>query len=75
VNPYDIEQASDALAAALSMPAGERRERMRAMRAVVADANVYRWAGRMLTDAARLRRQARVHGKLTPLRVPAIGPR
>jgi hypothetical protein len=28
---------------------------MRAMRAVVAEFNTFRWAGAMLTDAARLR--------------------
>ena len=53
VNPYDLEEASAALAAALSMSPDEQRERMRSMRAFVAEFNVYRWAGRMLVDAAR----------------------
>jgi trehalose 6-phosphate synthase len=75
VNPYDLEQASDALAAALRMPVSEQRERMRAMRGVVADSNVYRWAGRMLADAARLRRQERVRDRLTPLNLLAAGHR
>jgi trehalose 6-phosphate synthase len=35
------------------------------MRALVADYNVYRWAGRMLVDAARLRRRERLTGRLT----------
>ncbi len=60
VNPYDIEQASTALAAALAMPPDEQRQRMRALRRYVAEFNVYRWAGRMLVDAARLRRRQRV---------------
>lgn len=60
VNPYDIEQASVALAAALSMTPDEQRQRMRALRGYVAEFNVYRWAGRMLVDAARLRRRQRV---------------
>ncbi len=60
VNPYDIEQASVALAAALSMTPDEQRQRMRALRRYVAEFNVYRWAGRMLVDAARLRRRQRV---------------
>ena len=53
VNPYDLDEASDALAAALRMPPDEQRERMRSMRRLVSEFNVYRWAGRMLVDAAR----------------------
>jgi len=63
VNPYDLEEASDAMAAALDMPLDEQQERMRAMRALVSEFNIYRWAGRMLVDAARLRRQERMHGR------------
>jgi trehalose 6-phosphate synthase len=65
VNPYDLEEASAALAAALQMPRDEQRDRMRSMRALVAEFNVYRWAGRMLVDAARLRRRERLTGRLT----------
>jgi trehalose 6-phosphate synthase len=42
----------------------EQQERMRAMRTHVSEFNVYRWAGRMLVDAARLRRRASVMGRL-----------
>jgi trehalose 6-phosphate synthase len=42
----------------------EQRERMRAMRAFVAEFNVYRWAGRMLVDAARVRRRERLTGRI-----------
>ena len=66
VNPYDLEEASSALAAALSMPAPEQAERMRAMRSFVQDLNVYRWAGRMLADAARLRQRDRLSSRLSP---------
>ena len=65
VNPYDLEEASAALAAALLMPKEEQRDRMRAMRTFVAEFNVYRWAGRMLVDAARLRRRERLSGRLS----------
>jgi trehalose 6-phosphate synthase len=47
VNPYDLDEASDALAAALQMDPTERRNRMRHMRTHLAEFNV-RWAGRML---------------------------
>ncbi len=64
VNPYDLESASDAMAAALTMPADEQHDRMRSMRSMLAQFNIYRWAGIMLTDAARLRNQDRVAGRL-----------
>jgi trehalose 6-phosphate synthase len=65
VNPYDIEEASLALDAALRMPAEEQRSRMRALRAGVSEFNVYWWAGQMLLDAARLRRRQRVQRHLS----------
>jgi trehalose 6-phosphate synthase len=67
VNPYDLDEASAALGAAILMPKDEQRDRMRAMRAFVAEFNVYRWAGRMLVDAARLRRRERLSGRLSRL--------
>jgi trehalose 6-phosphate synthase len=63
VNPYDLDEASGALAAALAMPVAEQRLRMRAMRSFVAEFNVYRWAARMLRDAERLRRRERMAGR------------
>jgi trehalose 6-phosphate synthase len=65
VNPYDLEEASAALATALAMPPAEQAERMRAMRAHVSEFNVYRWAGRMLADAARLRNRDRLSTRLS----------
>jgi trehalose 6-phosphate synthase len=64
VNPYDLDEASAALAAALAMPEDEQEERMRSMRALVSEFNVFRWAGRMLLDATRLRRQDRLSTRL-----------
>jgi trehalose 6-phosphate synthase len=63
VNPYDLEESSSALASAITMPRDEQRDRMRAMRAFLAEFNVYRWAGGMLVDAARLRRKASLLGR------------
>ena len=60
VNPYDIEQSAVAMHVALTMPAAERAARMRTMRHLVQEFNVYRWAGRMLLDAARMRNRRRV---------------
>jgi trehalose 6-phosphate synthase len=71
VNPYDLRQASDAMAMALRMSPEEQCERMRSMRRLVSEFNVYRWAGRMLVDAAQLRRRERLLGKFSgaPLEV------
>ena len=65
VNPYDVGQAGDALAAALRMSPEEQQERMHAMRRLVSEFNVYRWAGRMLVDAAETRRRDRMFGRLS----------
>lgn len=59
VNPYDADQTAVALDAALSMPVKEQQERMRALRSIVKEYNVYRWAGRMLLDASRVRKRNR----------------
>jgi trehalose 6-phosphate synthase len=64
VNPYHIEQSAAALYRALVMPEVEQRERMRCMRSLVKEFNVYRWAGHMLMDAARLRRRERVTARI-----------
>jgi len=60
VNPYDVEQSAAAMHVALTMSPDEQRARMRSMRHLVQEFNVYRWAGRMLVDAARMRHRKRV---------------
>src|SRR2546425_3196719 len=65
VNPYDTDQCTAALQTALVMPAGEQRARIRLMRGVIQEFNVYRWAGRMLIDAAGVRRPGRFVGRHT----------
>jgi trehalose 6-phosphate synthase len=69
VNPYDIEQSAAAMQVALNMSPDEQRARMRSMRNLVQEFNVYRWAGRMLLDAARMRHRRRV---LSPERKVAV---
>jgi trehalose 6-phosphate synthase len=59
VNPYDADQCAAALNVALTMSPDEQRDRMRLMRSIVREFNVYRWAGRMLFDAAALRQRDR----------------
>jgi trehalose-6-phosphate synthase len=63
INPYNIDQCATALHRALEMPPREQRERMSCMRGLVQEFNIYRWAGRMLMDAARLRQRSRFMGR------------
>ncbi|MFL5564152.1 MAG: trehalose-6-phosphate synthase [Gemmatimonadaceae bacterium] len=60
VNPYDADQCATALHIALTMPVRAQRARMRLMRSLIREFNVYRWAGRMLLDAATMRRRMRL---------------
>ena len=73
VNPYDIQQCAEAMDAALAMHPDEQRARMRAMRHLVQEFNVYRWAGRMLLDAARMRHRRRVLSRARSARLAPTG--
>jgi trehalose 6-phosphate synthase len=64
VNPYHVEEVAEALHRALSMPAEEQRERMLSLRQLVREFNVYRWAGRMLLEAARVRQRERISARI-----------
>jgi trehalose-6-phosphate synthase len=60
VNPYNIDQCAAALHVALTMPLNEQRDRMRSMRGLIQEFNVFRWAGKMLMDAARIRQRTKL---------------
>jgi len=64
VNPYHVEETADALLRAAVMPVAEQRERMASLRSTVREFNVFRWAGRMLTDAGRWRLRARIEARV-----------
>jgi trehalose-6-phosphate synthase len=53
INPMDTEHFADSLREALEMPEDEQAERMRRMRDVVRENNVYRWAGRIINEMRR----------------------
>ncbi len=65
VNPYHVEETADAMHRALGMPEAEQRERMASLRTTVKEYNVYRWAGRMLADAGRLRLRDRIEARVS----------
>lgn len=64
INPYHREGMVSAIVRALEMPPAEQHERMAAMRMIVRENNVFRWAGRMLTDAARQRLRQRIEHRV-----------
>jgi trehalose 6-phosphate synthase len=50
VNPFAVDEVADAIHLALTfLPEDERRKRMEKMRACVAENNIYRWAGKILS--------------------------
>jgi trehalose 6-phosphate synthase/phosphatase len=57
INPFDANETAEAMEIAMRMGREERRDRMSLMRRTVKENNVYRWAGRMLLDAARIRQR------------------
>ncbi|MDD5585667.1 MAG: trehalose-6-phosphate synthase [Alphaproteobacteria bacterium] len=60
VNPYDAKGMAAAMQRALTMPAEEQADRMRLLREMIRDNNVYYWAARILLDAAHLRKRAHI---------------
>ena len=55
-NPYAIEEFSDALKLAIEMPSDEKKKRMENMRKIIAENNIYRWAGNIITELTALRK-------------------
>jgi trehalose 6-phosphate synthase len=55
VNPYDIEEMAEAIHLALTMKPSEESERMRQLRQVIKERNIYRWAANLITALVRLR--------------------
>ncbi len=55
VNPYDTEEMATAILTALEMDPEERRARMRRMRHVVREHNIYRWAANLIGALAEVR--------------------
>ena len=72
VNPYDSHAMGEAIHQALLMPRERRRERMRLMRALVSEHNIYFWAGRMLLEAARLRKRQQIEDRMGQVSSPFL---
>jgi len=55
-NPYAIEEFAEAIKTAVEMPIEEKKKRMENMRKVVAENNIYRWAGNIITELTALKK-------------------
>jgi trehalose 6-phosphate synthase len=64
VNPFDARATAAAIDEALRMTPSEQMERIRLMRDVVSESNIYSWAGRMLLDASRIRKRSRIESSI-----------
>jgi trehalose-6-phosphate synthase len=55
INPYATDDFAEAIRDALEMPKLERKKRMRKMREIVSENNIYKWAGDIITELVKLR--------------------
>ena len=56
INPYAIEDFADAIKFSLEMHPEAKKKRMESMRKVIAENNVYRWAGNIITAMTSLKK-------------------
>jgi len=61
VNPFHEDELSQAMLQALEMPPQERARRMKKMRALVAENNIYRWAGKIISAVVNLESTPSAH--------------
>jgi len=73
VNPFDGRATADAIDAALRMPPDQQAERLHLMRSLISENNIYYWAGRMLLDAARIRKRSRIESSIATARAVTSG--
>ena len=57
INPFSIEEISDAIFDALTMPESERKKRMLKLREAVFQNNIYRWAGKFFSALLKFETQ------------------
>lgn len=59
INPYATDEFAKALHTALTMPEEEQERRMQRLRERIVDNNIYRWAGMLLSEAAKMSKAMR----------------
>lgn len=56
INPYSIEDFAEAIKLAIDMPREEKIRRMENMQHIIAENNIYRWAGNIVTELTGLKK-------------------
>jgi len=54
INPYDINEIAEAIRAALEMDPANRTARMKQMRQIVRERNIYRWAANLIAELGHI---------------------
>jgi alpha,alpha-trehalose-phosphate synthase [UDP-forming] len=54
INPYATDLFADSIRTALEMPRDERKKRMKRMRNIVKENNIYKWAGEIISELVRI---------------------
>ena len=55
INPYATDGLADTIKSAIEMPKEQRQTRMRRLRQIVEQKNIYTWAGNIISELANLR--------------------
>ena len=75
VNPYDAEEVAEAIRQAVEMDPAERTLRMKRMRQIVREKNIFRWAADLVSATADIRldrTSSTVKNNVTPFPVATI---
>jgi trehalose-6-phosphate synthase len=72
INPYDADQLAESIRQALEMTPEEKQARMKRMRRVVREHNIYRWAAELILELSEIRLNApELAGTRQPSSAPA----
>lgn len=55
INPYSAEEFADSIKLAADMPPPEKERRMKNMRKIITDNNIYKWAGSIITELTTIK--------------------
>jgi len=56
INPYAIESFADSIKFAIEMPSDEKKRRMHNMRSIIAEHNIYQWAGSIINELTNIKK-------------------
>ncbi|MFH1645324.1 MAG: trehalose-6-phosphate synthase, partial [Candidatus Omnitrophota bacterium] len=54
INPFDVDDLADKIKEAIIMPKRERKKRMSALRSIVEEKNIYKWASDIISEFGKI---------------------